>query len=90
MNKFIHFKFKTTFSNKHTLRSFILDALGRGIFDFLVCFFKIGEFGLKSVKIKTINKIKYIYFKQVFYQILVQAVHLKEMTYFDSILNAIH
>lgn len=32
----------------HTLKSFILDALGSGIFDFLVCFGKIGEFGLKS------------------------------------------
>lgn len=33
---------------KLTLKSFILDAFGSGILDFLECLFKVGEFGLKS------------------------------------------
>lgn len=40
---------------KHrTLKSFILDAFGNGILDFLVCFIKIGELGLMSKKNKII------------------------------------
>lgn len=41
------YSFKLLITNR-TLKSFILDAFGKGIFDFLVCFIKIGELGLKS------------------------------------------
>lgn len=37
---------------KLTLKSFTLEAFGKGIFDFLVCIFKTGEFGLKSENLK--------------------------------------
>lgn len=53
-NKSLNVFIKIILTKHHTLKSFILDAFGNGIFDFLVCFIKIGELGLMSIK----NKIK--------------------------------
>lgn len=88
------YSFKLLITNRtRTHKSFILDAFGKGIFDFLVCFIKIGELGLKSKEKKlfsyTIIEIDLIELKQYSYLILAKALDLKEMICFGSILNAI-